>query len=40
MQPRYWVEYVTGTDRLGEAKSPTLFETPYAFPQLRLFELG
>lgn len=37
---RYRVEHVTGTDRLREVKSPILFETLYALPQLRLFELG
>jgi putative transposase len=36
---RYDVEYVAGTDRLREVKKPTLFETPYVLPQLRLFEL-
>ncbi len=37
---RYRVEYVTGTHQLREVKSPTLFETPYALPQLRLFGLS
>jgi putative transposase len=36
---RYDVTYIPGTDRLREVKSPTLFETPYVLPQLRLFEL-
>jgi putative transposase len=35
----YEVEYVANTGRLREVKNPTLFETTYALPQLRLFEL-
>ena len=36
---RYDVEYVRGTDRLGEVGRPRLYETTYAPPQPKLFRL-
>ncbi len=37
---RYDVEYLPGTDKLATVGRPRLFESSYALPQLRLFELG